>query len=188
MVWKKRDVLFLPGFGLIFMFILMNLGCTGQIHTVPKPEPIQQSFLPVGYTIQTGAFSVLDNAIRMTERLNKQGLEAFYFKHESGLFKVRLGNFSSFKEADLLAKTLLARKIIADYFIVLPGGPTVAIRRSDRESSFRDTLIDTAKGFISYPYTWGGESPEEGFDCSGLVLAVYRINGLKLPRTSREQY
>lgn len=31
-------------------------------------------------------------------------------------------------------------------------------------------------------YVLGGESPQEGFDCSGLVYYVYGKHGLKLPR------
>jgi len=34
------------------------------------------------------------------------------------------------------------------------------------------------------PYVYGGQSPEVGFDCSGLVAYVYRRQGLKLPRTT----
>ena len=36
-----------------------------------------------------------------------------------------------------------------------------------------------------HPYVYGGQSPEEGFDCSGLVVYVYNRQGLKLPRTTR---
>lgn len=32
------------------------------------------------------------------------------------------------------------------------------------------------------PYTLGGESPVEGFDCSGLVFYVYNKQGVRLPR------
>ncbi|WAR45151.1 C40 family peptidase [Methylomonas rapida] len=35
------------------------------------------------------------------------------------------------------------------------------------------------------PYVYGGKSPEEGFDCSGLVVYVYNRQGLKLPRTTQ---
>ncbi len=36
-----------------------------------------------------------------------------------------------------------------------------------------------------HPYVYGGMSPQEGFDCSGLVVYVYNRQGLKLPRTAQ---
>jgi cell wall-associated NlpC family hydrolase len=48
--------------------------------------------------------------------------------------------------------------------------------------------IKAAEGFIGVKYTWGGTNEREGFDCSGLVQAVWAKVGVKLPRTAAEQY
>jgi cell wall-associated NlpC family hydrolase len=44
-----------------------------------------------------------------------------------------------------------------------------------------------AREQIGRPYRWGGESPGEGFDCSGLVLWSYGCVGVGMPRVVREQ-
>ncbi|KTT29700.1 hypothetical protein SB18R_20465 [Pseudomonas oryzihabitans] len=44
-----------------------------------------------------------------------------------------------------------------------------------------------ALDLIGTPYRYGGNSPKNGLDCSGLVNYVYRdVHNVKLPRTSRE--
>lgn len=65
---------------------------------------------------------------------------------------------------------------------------------AEKESSFFDRyatnaqeLVLRALSFVGVNYRRGGESPETGFDCSGLVRHVYReALGLTLPRTSRD--
>jgi cell wall-associated NlpC family hydrolase len=49
-------------------------------------------------------------------------------------------------------------------------------------------LAATARKYVGLPYVWGGESPTNGFDCSGLVQYVCRTWGISLPRTAAEQY
>ena len=49
-----------------------------------------------------------------------------------------------------------------------------------------NAVLMRAIGLVGTPYRWGGNSPEGGFDCSGLVNYVFRdMLDLQLPRTSR---
>ncbi|MEE8540960.1 MAG: C40 family peptidase, partial [Desulfobacterales bacterium] len=48
-------------------------------------------------------------------------------------------------------------------------------------------LVRTAQQQIGSPYLWGGNAPERGFDCSGLVWWVYRRHGIGIPRVTHEQ-
>jgi peptidoglycan DL-endopeptidase CwlO len=45
-----------------------------------------------------------------------------------------------------------------------------------------------ALGYLGVPYKWGGASRAAGFDCSGLVMAVYAQLGVQLPHSSQAQY
>ncbi len=45
-----------------------------------------------------------------------------------------------------------------------------------------------ARSMMGVPYTWGGETPEEGFDCSGLVQWAYAKAGISLPRVTDQQF
>ena len=40
---------------------------------------------------------------------------------------------------------------------------------------------------LGKPYVWGAEGPNS-FDCSGLVHYVYGQNGIKVPKSIRDQY
>ena len=48
-------------------------------------------------------------------------------------------------------------------------------------------ILATAERYVGTRYRYGGTTPGGGFDCSGFVQYVFGRNGVRLPRTSREQ-
>ncbi len=50
-----------------------------------------------------------------------------------------------------------------------------------------DDVLMSAIGLVGTPYRYGGNTPDSGFDCSGLIGYVYRNSaGIQLPRSTRE--
>ena len=148
-----------------------------------------QSAAKLGWGIQAGAFSQLERAIRLSESLNSQGLDATYFRDADGLYKVRFGDFKSRDVAQRRAGSLRSQGILDPFFLVAPESLSGAMLGDTKaDSKIRKSIIKTAESYLGIPYRWGGTSASTGFDCSGLTQAVYRLNGLSIPRTSRDQF
>jgi hypothetical protein len=152
-----------------------------------EPPPKKQ-IRPMRHTIQVGAFTNMNNAVRFTAKLQTRGINAYHFRHESGLYKVRFGNYASKELARDKADSLKTIGIIEEYYLIGPEDFVALSRRSGDKDHLRNEIVRTAKRYIGVPYRWGGESPQTGFDCSGLTMVVYRLNGLDLPRSSAQQW
>jgi cell wall-associated NlpC family hydrolase len=63
--------------------------------------------------------------------------------------------------------------------------PFAAFSRSAR--SLRDSLVALARAQVGRRYVLGGESPEGGFDCSGLVRYLLATFDTRVPRTAAQQ-
>lgn len=172
------------------LFILSTYGCRGSIpevrsHSTTKGKTTLHA---MDYTIQVGAFSDVDNAVRLTSYLQEKGFDAYYFFHESNLYKVRFGNYSSLKTARNIAEGLCSDGTITEYMIIRPEDyPRLGVDKTDN-SDLRKDIVLSARRFLGVPYYWGGVSSKTGFDCSGLTMAVYKLNGLDLPRTTKAQW
>ncbi|WP_081770170.1 C40 family peptidase [Luteimonas huabeiensis] len=72
------------------------------------------------------------------------------------------------------------------------AAPTAAAQRAwpavaPADPAAANAVVIRAISLVGTPYRFGGNTPEGGFDCSGLVNYVYRdMLDLRLPRSSRE--
>ena len=142
----------------------------------------------MGYTVQAGAFQKVENAVQLTKLLRDRGLDATYLVAPKGLYKVRFGNFPLKSGASEKAEGLKLAGIISDYYIVSPEEYSIAKKQTHGVKYVREELVKTAKSFVGVPYLWGGSSADAGFDCSGLTMTVYQLNGIDIARSSKEQY
>lgn len=64
---------------------------------------------------------------------------------------------------------------------------TTVVAAADKVWHGTQDLAAYALGLIGVSYRFGGDTPEEGLDCSGLVVHVFQqVTGVTLPRTAKE--
>jgi cell wall-associated NlpC family hydrolase len=61
------------------------------------------------------------------------------------------------------------------------------IPESPAPSAEAERVLRTADAYVGTKYVWGGNTPSEGFDCSGFTKYVFAKRHVALPRTAREQ-
>ncbi|HKJ04548.1 MAG TPA: NlpC/P60 family protein [Geopsychrobacteraceae bacterium] len=201
-LWQKLTHFSPPLISLQLIILISLSGCSTSQPSpqiIDNSDPIarflEQKAIPaesselksMGFSVQVGAFSNIENAVRQEKHLVQKGIDAYHFRHESGLYKVRFGDYSTYASARRDAETLNKQDIIGHFFIIIPEDYAASRIHRTGQGDIREELVKTTRRFLGVPYRWGGTT-EDGFDCSGLTMVSYRLNGLNLPRVSRNQF
>ena len=76
------------------------------------------------------------------------------------------------------------RSDLLSYSAPVPAAETSA----DVGATVGEQLVETAKQYLGYRYTWGGMSPSTGFDCSGFANYIYNLYGYSMNRVAQSIY
>lgn len=149
-----------------------------------KNELIAENFDAVG--------RVNDGDVRLREKFNTQseilhlyqnGDELQIIGINTGWYKIRDGKRVGYIRSDLMD--------IIDPDAPDPESKSEPAPEPEPEPAPTPTLgeqvVNTALQFVGYPYVYSEESPEKGFDCSGLTWYVYKQYGYTLNRTAAGQ-
>ncbi len=67
------------------------------------------------------------------------------------------------------------------------AAPSHGIQPGISATGLRDSLVALVRAQVGRRYRYGGQTPERGFDCSGLVRYVSSLLDVELPRTAAQQ-
>lgn len=129
------------------------------------------------------------NAYSDRSSINSWALQSMAWAVDSGILggSAQLMPTASASRAEA-AKMLVVFNGILDDFENAPADDDIIDGSvGDDTSAVGTAAVELALQYEGFPYAYGGDSPEEGFDCSGLVYYVYSRLGYTLPHGSNSQ-
>jgi len=78
--------------------------------------------------------------------------------------------------------------LFSTIIILLLTGCSSPYQQQNVSSHEREKIVNIANDMLGVSYRYGGQSPKKGFDCSGLVYYTHKQAGIRIPRTTREQF
>ncbi|RXS83436.1 peptidoglycan-binding protein [Geobacillus sp. PK12] len=133
----------------------------------PPPAPIERERLAVRLSI--GALG--EDVKRIQTKLK-----------ELGYFYTAITGYYGTATADAVRRFQQAAKLPATGIV---DGETYERLIGQAPAAKLDVieLVADAAELLGTPYVWGGDAPEEGFDCSGFIFYLFQQQGVPIPRT-----
>lgn len=133
----------------------------------PPPAPIERERLAVRLSI--GALG--EDVKRIQTKLK-----------ELGYFYTDITGYYGTATADAVRRFQQAAKLPATGIV---DGETYERLIGQAPAAKLDVieLVADAAELLGTPYVWGGDAPEEGFDCSGFIFYLFQQQGVPIPRT-----
>lgn len=75
--------------------------------------------------------------------------------------------------------------------LLLAGATLLLPLQAQATSSFQlfgEEVVLSARQHLGLPYVWGGEDPQKGFDCSGLIKYTFQEFNIQMPHRADLQY
>lgn len=136
---------------------------------------------------------------RVYEKANgdiKLALQAYNFGEGFIAYAQARGGYS--KEVALEFSQMMAEKLgwsrygdplYVDHVMRYYNATNIAIKIVPGEQIFDvQEVLNVMSKYLGMPYVWGGKSPEEGFDCSGLIAYAFAQIGIDLSGNAHTQY
>lgn len=111
------------------------------------------------YRVQVGAYSVLDNAVKMVEKIKNLGFNTYMVK-VGNLYKVQTGAYSNKANADIQVKNLKAKGL--DAFITTEQGQPVNV--TPTKKSIAEVAKEVIKGLWGNGATRTNKLKAAGYD------------------------
>lgn len=137
--WFKNETNFIKAAEAVIEAICKEIGIKYAVpEDKPKTQPAPKPETGTLYRVQAGAFSKIDNAEKLHEKMEDNGIDAFVVQ-EGKLFKVQAGAYSVKANAEAQLKKV--EKLVGDGFIV-GSGETKPVPKPQPKKKTVDELID----------------------------------------------
>ncbi len=148
-------------------------GLTGYM-SADYVEPLVSSTGDFGYATVTGSFVNLRSkptTASVAMRVLSQGMTVKVLGIENGWYKVEALGVTGYMSAQYLEPIGGVADNSGEAWLLAEGM----------------RIVETAKKYLGIKYVWGGSTPTQGFDCSGLTQWVYNECGYTI-RYRVQQY